>query len=165
MLSEFVGRLFSINGMNDGPFPEHYEPVESPIEINPLHPKVSINPTTRLYANDKERMVHLEQCPYMATAYSITELFRHWTKHSRLNAIIQPELFIEIGEQLAAKKGIVQGNTVKISTLRGFIKGKAVVTKRLTTLQIAGKEIDSVGIPVHFGVMKGRPERATWPTS
>ena len=43
MLPEGVGRLFSINGMNYGPFPEHYEPVESPIDSNPLHPKVSIN--------------------------------------------------------------------------------------------------------------------------
>src|ERR1700686_2365657 len=36
MNGEGVGRLFS-NGMIDGPFPEHYEPVESPVQ-NPLHP-------------------------------------------------------------------------------------------------------------------------------
>lgn len=151
MLPEGLGRLFSIDGMSDGPFSEHYEPIESHIASNPLHPDVSINPTPRLYSNDKPRMGHREQYPYVATTYSITELFRHWTKHSRLSAIIQPEQFIEIGEQLAARKGIVQGGMVKVSTLRGFIKGKAVVTKRLTTLKIAGKDIDSVGIPVHWG--------------
>src|SRR5438477_4489838 len=36
MNGEGVGRLFS-NSMIDGPFPEHYEPVEAPI-ANPLHP-------------------------------------------------------------------------------------------------------------------------------
>jgi len=42
MNGEGVGRLFS-NSMLDGPFPEHYEPVESPVE-NPLHPKQSESP-------------------------------------------------------------------------------------------------------------------------
>ena len=42
MTGEGTGRLFS-NGVADGPFPEHYEPIESPIE-NPLHPAVSATP-------------------------------------------------------------------------------------------------------------------------
>ena len=36
MTGEGVGRLFS-SSMADGPFPEHYEPMESPVQ-NPLHP-------------------------------------------------------------------------------------------------------------------------------
>lgn len=40
MNPEGVARLFSIDKMNDGPFPEHYEPIESPIGTNPLHPAV-----------------------------------------------------------------------------------------------------------------------------
>ena len=47
MTGEGVGRLFS-NGVADGPFPEHYEPVESPID-NPLHPTVSTTPVAFLY--------------------------------------------------------------------------------------------------------------------
>lgn len=151
MLPEGVGRLFSLGGMTDGPFPEHYEPLESPIDHNPLHPKVNINPTARVFAKDRERMGHRQNFPYVATTYSITELFRHWTKHSLLNALVQPEQFIEIGEALAQRKGIVQGDVVKVSTERGYIKGKAVVTKRLQTLTIAGQAVDSVGIPVHWG--------------
>jgi anaerobic selenocysteine-containing dehydrogenase len=56
--------------------------------------------------------------------YSITELFRHWTKHALLNAIAQPDQFIEIGEALASKKGIAAGDTVKVMSKRGFIKAK-----------------------------------------
>ncbi len=38
MNAEGVGRIFApLAAFADGPFPEHYEPVESPIE-NPLHP-------------------------------------------------------------------------------------------------------------------------------
>ena len=151
MQPEGVGRLFALGGMTDGPFPEHYEPLESPIESNPLHPKVTINPTARVFAKDQERMGHRKNFPYVATTYSITELFRHWTKHSLLNAIVQPEQFIEIGESLAASKGIKHGDVVRVSTERGYIKGKAVVTKRMQTLTIAGQQVDSVGIPVHWG--------------
>ncbi|AIR90768.1 formate dehydrogenase [Pseudomonas cremoricolorata] len=151
MLPEGVGRLFSVGAMNDGPFPEHYEPTESPLASNPLHPAVSKSPTARLYDGDRARMGSREEFPHVATTYSITELFRHWTKHSRLNAIVQPEQFVEIGEALARDKGIVQGDLVKVSTKRGYIKAKAVVTKRIRRLQIDGQPVDTIGIPCHWG--------------
>ena len=151
MLPEGLGRLFSVGAMNDGPFPEHYEPTESPLAKNPLHPNVTYSPTARLYDNDRKRMGTREEFPYVATTYSITELFRHWTKHARLNAIVQPEQFIEIGEKLAADKGIVQGDLVRVSTKRGYIKAKAVVTKRIRRLTIDGQDVDTIGIPCHWG--------------
>ena len=151
MLPEGVGRLFSVGALNDGPFPEHYEPTESPLLNNPLHPNVTYSPTARLYEHDRSRMGKRDEFPYVATTYSITELFRHWTKHSRLNAIVQPEQFIEIGEKLAAEKGIVQGDTVRVSTKRGYIKAKAVVTKRIRRLAIDGQDVDTIGIPCHWG--------------
>ena len=44
MNPEGVGRLFvPLGAVSDGPFPEHYEPFESPIQ-NPLHPNQSNNP-------------------------------------------------------------------------------------------------------------------------
>src|SRR2546423_10333582 len=42
MLPEGVGRLYS-PVLNDGPFAEHYEPVEAAID-NPLHPKWTPSP-------------------------------------------------------------------------------------------------------------------------
>ncbi|WP_410736341.1 hypothetical protein, partial [Citrobacter freundii] len=89
--------------MNDGPFPEHYEPIESPIGTNPLHPDVVSSPVARIYHDDIANMGKADAFPYVATTYSITELFRHWTKHALLNAIAQPDQFIEIGEALASK--------------------------------------------------------------
>ncbi|EMM0101911.1 formate dehydrogenase, partial [Citrobacter freundii] len=144
-------RLFSIDKMNDGPFPEHYEPIESPIGTNPLHPDVVSSPVARIYHDDIANMGKADAFPYVATTYSITELFRHWTKHALLNAIAQPDQFIEIGEALASKKGIAAGDTVKVMSKRGFIKAKAVVTKRLQTLTIDGKQVDTIGIPCHWG--------------
>jgi formate dehydrogenase major subunit/formate dehydrogenase-N alpha subunit len=151
MNPEGVARLFSIDKMNDGPFPEHYEPIESPIGTNPLHPAVVSSPVARIFHDDIANMGKADAFPYVATTYSITELFRHWTKHARLNAIAQPDQFIEIGESLAQKKGIAAGDTVKVSSKRGFIKAKAVVTKRLQTLTIDGKSVDTIGIPCHWG--------------
>ncbi|WP_226092917.1 formate dehydrogenase-N subunit alpha [Dickeya oryzae] len=151
MLPEGVARLFSMDKLADGPFPEHYEPIESPIGTNPLHPAVVSNPATRLFARDAKTMGKASDFPYVATTYSITELFRHWTKHARMNAIIQPEQFVEIGENLAKSKGIQAGDMVKVSCQRGYIKAKAVVTKRIKTLTVAGKAIETVGIPCHWG--------------
>nr|MBL8456082.1 formate dehydrogenase-N subunit alpha [Zoogloeaceae bacterium] len=151
MLPEGLGRLFSGKGLNDGPFPEHYEPAESPLAANPLHPNVSTNPVARVFAADAARLGTRDQFPYVATTYSITEMFRHWTKHALLNAIVQPEQFVEISEKLAARKGILAGDVVKVSSRRGFIRGKAVVTKRVMTLQVDGQELEQIGIPCHWG--------------
>ncbi len=151
MLPEGVGRLFSVGGMVDGPFPEHYEPIESPLVSNPLHPAVTYNPTARVLPNDRKRMGTRDEFPYVATTYGLTELFRHWTKHSRLNAIMQPEQFVEIGTALAARKGIAHGDMVKITTKRGYIKAKAVVTKRVKTLKVAGQDLEQIGIPCNWG--------------
>ncbi|TLZ23857.1 MAG: formate dehydrogenase, partial [Gammaproteobacteria bacterium] len=77
--------------------------------------------------------------------------FHYWTKHVRLNAILQPEQFVEIGEGLAKELGIASGDRVKVSSNRGFIKAVAVVTKRLRTLPADGKPVHTVGIPIHWG--------------
>jgi anaerobic selenocysteine-containing dehydrogenase len=75
-----------------------------------------------------------------------------------LNAIAQPEQFIEIGEKLAEKKASSRV-TVKVSSKRGYIKAKAVVTKRIRTLQVHGQEVDTIGIP-STGVTKvANPQR------
>ncbi|MDX5629180.1 MULTISPECIES: formate dehydrogenase-N subunit alpha [unclassified Brenneria] len=149
--AEGMGRLFGIDKLTDGPFPEHYEPVESPLAKSPLHENTRFNPAARLYEADRLRMGAASEFPYVATTYSITELFRHWTKHARLNAIVQPEQFVEIGEALAEQKGIRAGDMVKLSSKRGYIKAKAVVTKRIRTLMIEGRPVETIGVPCHWG--------------
>ncbi|MFS3861328.1 hypothetical protein ACK6VY_17795, partial [Proteus mirabilis] len=97
--------LFAIDKMAEGPFPEHYEPIETPLGTNPLHPNVVSNPAARVFKDDWEEMGKAEEFPYVGTTYRLTEHFHFWTKHALLNAIIQPQQFIEIGERLAAEKG------------------------------------------------------------
>jgi len=151
MLPDGMGHLFALDKLSDGPFPEHYEPMESPTGTNPLHPAVVYSPVARLFKADAAALGRADRFPCVATTYSITELFRHWTKHALLNAIAQPEQFVEIGAELAAEKGIKAGDWVRVSSKRGYIKAKAVVTKRLRRLPIDGKMVDTIGIPCHWG--------------
>lgn len=151
MNNDGLGGLFSLNRLVDGPFPEHYEPFESPIGTNPLHPEQVTNPVARIFKEDLARLGDAEKFPYVGTTYSITEHFHFWTQHARLNAIAQPQQFVEISENLANKKGIKLGDTVKVSSNRGYVKAKAVVTKRMPTLTVNGKEIETIGVPIVWG--------------
>jgi len=68
-----------------------------------------------------------------------------------LAAVLQPEQFVEIGEELAREKGIGNGDKVKVRSMRGAIQAVAVVTKRLPQLTVAGRTVHTVGIPIHWG--------------
>jgi len=150
MNAEGVGRLFARDQMVEGPFPEHYEPFESPVP-NVLHPKVQSNPVARVFADDRAAFGTPQDFPYVATTYRLTEHFHFWTKHARINAILQPEEFIEIGEVLAKEKGIEQGGWVRLSSKRGVIVCKAYVTKRIRPMTVDGKPTHVIGVPIHWG--------------
>ena len=154
MLPEGVARFFARNAMSEGPFPEHYEPFENPLGYNPLHPKnprATSNPAARVFAEDRERFGTHEDYPHVATSYRLTEHFHFWTKHAKLNAIIQPEQFVEIGEDLAKEVGVAAGDRIKVSSKRGHIIAKALVTKRIKPLMFEGKKVQTVGLPLHWG--------------
>ncbi len=154
MTGEGVGRLFAVGLMAEGPFPEHYEPFESPLETNPMHPKnpkARANPAARVYKGDMEAFGTAKDFPYVGTTYRLTEHFHYWTKQSQINAIMQPEQFVEIGEELAKEKGIAIGDKVKVRSNRGFIKAVAVVTKRIKALDVDGQKVHTIGIPIHYG--------------
>lgn len=154
MNAEGVARFFARGQMNEGPFPEHYEPFENPVGKNLMHPnnpKATSNPGARVFPGDRAQFGTAQEFPVVATTYRLTEHFHFWTKHVRLNAIIQPEQFVEIGEALAKQIGVSSGETVKVSSKRGHIISKVVVTKRIKSLKIDGKETHTVGIPLHFG--------------
>ncbi|KQW93348.1 formate dehydrogenase [Massilia sp. Root418] len=154
MLAEGVARFFARAGMGEGPFPEHYEPFENPLGYNPLHPKnprATSNPGARMFKDDRAKLGTHTDFPHVATSYRLTEHFHFWTKHARLNAIIQPEQFVEIGEDLAGEIGVANGGRVKVSSKRGQIFAKAVVTKRIKALTIEGRKTHTVGLPLHFG--------------
>ncbi len=153
MNPEGVARLYAV-GMNEGPFPEHYEPFETPLGVNlmcPTNPKAISNPAARVYKGDLEAFGKKEEFPYAATTYRLTEHLHYWTKHSRSNAIVQPAPFVEIGEELAKEKGIKQGDQVRVRSNRGEVVAACVVTKRMKGLVVDGKKVHHVGIPIHWG--------------
>lgn len=154
MNPEGVARFFARKSMAEGPFPEHYEPFETPLGYNPLSPKEKRsvnNPAARIFKDDLAAMGKAEQFPHVGTTYRLTEHFHFWTKNVQLNSILQPQQFVEIGEALAKELDIPNGSEVKVSSNRGYIKAVALVTKRIKALTIEGKTVHQVGIPIHWG--------------
>jgi formate dehydrogenase major subunit len=149
MLPELQGRLFA-PGLVDGPLPEHYEPVESPVR-NILSSQQN-NPSVT-YMPGLGALATTEEYPYIGTTYRVSE---HWqsgimTRNSPWLAELVPEMFVEISTQLAARLGIENGNQVVVTTPRGQIKAVAYVTRRLKPLEVAGEMVEIVGMPWHWG--------------
>ena len=150
MNPEGVSRLWVRGMMTDGPFPTHYEPFEAPV-ANVLFPEVRGNPAARVFAGDMEVFGDASEFPIVATTYRLVEHFHFWTKNVHMNAVVQPEFFVELSEQLAAEKGITTGGFVRVSSNRGSVVGRAFVTKRFKPLTIDGRTVHSVGLPIHYG--------------
>ncbi len=104
-----------------------------------------------MFKGDLEAFGSSKDFPYAATTYRLTEHFHYWTKHVEACAIIQPQQFVEIGEELAKEKGVKAGDKVKVRSNRGEIVAVAVVTKRIKPLDCGGVKVHHVGIPIHWG--------------
>ena len=149
---EGTARLFARALLRDGPFPVHYEPFESPVK-NVINPAIRGNPVSRVFQSDVASFGDSAEFPYAATSYRLTEHFHYWTKHNRVNSVLQPEFFVEISHELAAEKIIQNGGYVRVWSKRGEVKAKAYVTKRIQPLICDGKAVHVVGIPLHWGFM------------
>src|SRR5271169_2276881 len=152
MNPEGVGRIFvPLGAMADGPFPEFYEPIESPID-NPLHPNQSNNPVVKKFktAMDKYGTVK-EGYNIICTTYRLTEHYHYWTKNNPMNVELVPEPFVEIPAELADQMGIRGGEKVKVTSARGDYIAKAMVTKRIKPMTVDGKKLYQIGIPIHWG--------------
>jgi formate dehydrogenase major subunit len=152
MNPEGVGRIFApLTAFADGPFPEHYEPTESPIE-NPLHPAQTRNAVVKRFKTPDDKYgTPQDGYDIVCTTYRLTEHYHYWTKNNPMNVQLVPEPFVEIPEELAQEKGIRGGDVVKVSSVRGTYIAKAMVTKRIKRMMIAGKKTYQIGIPIHWG--------------
>jgi formate dehydrogenase major subunit len=151
MNPEGVGRLFApIGVIVDGPFPEHYEPIESPIK-NPLHPSQSTNPLVKKFNTRFDKFGSPEEYNIVCTTYRLTEHYHYWTKNNPMNVQLIPEPFIEIPVELAQEKGIRPAEPIKVISARGTYVAKAFVTRRLKPMVIDGKKVYQVGLPIHQG--------------
>ncbi len=152
MKPDGVGWLFNPAGLVDGPLPTHYEPAESPVQ-NPLYAQQN-SPVLKYWRRDDNVLAGIDDdYPYIITTYRLTEHYLAGAM-SRWNpwlAELMPELFIEMSPELAEEKGIGNTDWVRVSTPRGEIRAKALVTRRIRPFQIAGRTVHQVGMPWHWG--------------
>ncbi|MBE7211800.1 MAG: molybdopterin-dependent oxidoreductase, partial [Gluconacetobacter diazotrophicus] len=154
MQADGKAMLFVPSGLKDGPLPSHYEPVESPTR-NALHPQQQFNPTAKLWRRPGNELHEVgdPDYPYVFTTYRLTELHCGgiWTRASPHTAELQPEAFVEIPPELADKLGIANTGWTVISTRRGEIEVKALVTERMRPFVINGVTTYQIGMPWLFG--------------
>ncbi len=95
----------------------------------------------------------------MATSYRLTEHEHYVTQHVPLLVGLQPQPFVEVPEELASQKGIKNGDRVRVSSKRGKLEVAAIVTKRLGGVDVGGKRVFQIGIPIHWGFVGLAAER------
>jgi formate dehydrogenase major subunit len=153
MQADGKAHLFEPSALKDGPLPTHYEPVESPID-NPLY-RQQDNPAAKKWAR-ADNPYHAPgdpRFPFVITTYRLTEHHSGGipTRFVPSTAELQPEGFIEISLELASELGIRNLDWTVVSTARGEIEARALVTQRLRPLKLDGRWVHQVGMPWHFG--------------
>jgi formate dehydrogenase major subunit len=152
MNAEGVGRIFApLAAFADGPFPEHYEPIESVIK-NPFHPNQSTNPVVKKLPEPANKYAKMgDEFNIICTTYRLTEHYHYWTKNNPVNVQLIPEPFVEIPVELAESLGISGGEKVKVTSARSYYIAKAFVTRRIKPMMVDGKKVFQIGIPIHQG--------------
>ncbi len=155
MKPEGHARIFGM-GRVDGPLPEHYEPLESPLTKNPMGHATRINPAIKLWHEvrpENNKIGTPDEFPIVGTTYRVTE---HWqagamTRNLPWLVELMPDVFVEMSVELAAEKGIKNGNKIIVTTARGTLEGIACVTPRFKPFKLNGKSVHQIGIPWHWG--------------
>jgi len=150
------GWLFTSSGCKDGPLPEHYEPLESPVKN--MMSSVQNNPVVKLWDTDAGEDIGdnsgtADKFPIVCTTYRLTEMWQTGSMTRKLPWLVeaQPNMFVEIGKELAAEKEISNGDQVIVSSARGEIQMVALVTARWKPFSINGQKVHEVGMPWHYG--------------
>ncbi|MBF0482398.1 MAG: formate dehydrogenase-N subunit alpha [Desulfovibrionaceae bacterium] len=153
MLTEGRGHLFG-PGRVDGPLPEHYEPMESPLAVNPFSSRRD-SPTAQVFAGEPHA-VRDPRFPYVCTTYRVTEQWQSgsMTRQTGWLRECQPQGFCELSRALAGKLGVENGDQVILESLRGLVQVTAMVTERMQPFTIMGETVHEVGIPWQFGWMQ-----------
>ena len=158
MKPEGHAQIFS-PGLAEGPFPEHYEPIESPVTKNPFNGQM-LNPAAKIWTGPADRCSTCgsTEFPYICSTYRVTE---HWqtgvmTRHSSWLLEMQPQIFVEMSRELAQEKGIKSGDEVRVCSIRGAVTAIALVTARFKPFEIVvdgvtKKTVHQVGMPWSFG--------------
>ncbi|MCB9733716.1 MAG: molybdopterin-dependent oxidoreductase [Deltaproteobacteria bacterium] len=154
MHDDGLGHLFATSKVKDGPFPTHFEPIESlvrnalyPVDVNPAVDRV-LRPDNRYAAHGDPRF------PYVLTTYRLTEHHTGGGMSRFLShlAELQPELFVELSPELAAALGVDNGGVVAVVTARGAVETRALVSRRMRPIRLGdGALVHQVALPFHWG--------------
>ncbi len=154
MKTDGLGWLFAPKGVKDGPLPAHYEPIESPVG-NLLYPRQSASPTVRTFPGPLNELARGSSTEYPNVAFTF-RLTEHYLSGpmSRFNSWLnelQPAMFAEMSTELAEEKGVSNGDWVIVSSPRGSLECRALVTRRIKCLVVEGRTVHQVGLPFHWG--------------
>lgn len=152
MNPEGQGRLFA-PGLKDGPLPEHYEPVESPVKN--IMSKRQNSPMVSRFSGDFAMVAEMgsKQFPHVMTTYRVIEHYQSGAVTRNCPWLVEaaPEVFAMISPQLAESIGVIGGDEIWVETARGKVKCKASVQPLMKALYIDGKAVEMVGMPWHWG--------------
>ncbi|XPS89899.1 FdhA5: formate dehydrogenase, subunit alpha [Desulfosarcina variabilis str. Montpellier] len=147
------GQLYG-PGRADGPFSEHYEPVETPVVRHPFSSQLS-SPCFKSVKSEMDRLAPPAdpKYPIVLTTYSVTE---HWCGGGETRNVpnlleAEPQLYVEMSPELAGEKGIANGDGVVVESVRGRVEAIAMVTVRMRPLMVQGRMIHEIGMPFCFG--------------
>jgi formate dehydrogenase major subunit len=148
-----LGWIYVPKGLKDGPFPTHYEPLESPVS-NELYSH-NTNPPENWFPRRENRFAPPgdSRFPFVLTTYRLTEHHTAGGMSRFLShlAELQPEMFAEISRELAGQLNISNGDYICIVTLRAAIEARALVSRRIRPLHLNGKTVHQVALPYHYG--------------
>ena len=150
MTTHGFGQIYG-PGLNDGPFPEYYEPLECPVTKHPFSKQLH-NPTALAFEGE-EKAVCDPRFPFVCSTYRVTE---HWqtglmTRWQPWLIEAEPQIFCEISPELAKYRGIANGDKVIVSSVRGSTWAVAIVTPRVKPFKVQGQILHQVGMPWHYG--------------
>jgi len=153
MQKEGAGQFFG-PGLKDGPFPEHYEPIETPVTKHPFSNQLN-NPCAKIMTSDIDTIAAPAdpRYPIVLTTYSMTE---HWCGGGETRSVpwlleAEPQLYVEMSPELAEEKNIKNGDPVIVESARGKVEAIAMVTVRFRPFQVLGKTVHEIGMPFAFG--------------
>ena len=135
--------------------PSITNPLECPVEKNEFPQSPDGQPHGR-------GLLHCRRCkhatcdprfPFVGTTYRVSE---HWqtglmTRPQPWLMELQPQMFVEMSEDLAALRGIKNGERVNVTSARASVECTAIVTKRFKPFKIGDSIVHQVGVPWHFG--------------
>ena len=152
MNPEGVGRLFApLAAFADGPFPEHYEPTESPWRIRCIPSNRTIRWPSGSHRDLDKFGTVAEGYNIICTTYRLTEHYHYWTKNNPMNVQLVPEPFVEIPAELADDLGLRGGEKIKVSSARGALHCQGHGDAAHQADAVDGKKTYQIGIPIHWG--------------